>query len=167
MTPYELQEKICEEIPKILHEMLFQVPGEKELKGIKCFKQNLPKREQKIGKGNLMASEEETYYPYCVVRIDSGKIKLVNDSQKVTVILVFGIYNDKKDMQGHTDILNAMQKITGQFVKNPILCGQFRLKTDEDIEWILDEEETYPYYYGAMIMTWETPFWTKEEDIYA
>ena len=175
MTACELQKDIAEEIEKILDCMLL-----KDVKGnmthLKAYAQNLPIRKQNINStesapdgpipddGNIMQNEDEVMepdfeddpYPYCVVRVDSGLMQ--QEAQEIQTVLVFGIFDDDIKCQGHQVIMNMVHKVAERFMKNPCLKDKCRLNYENGIAWALDDEEKFPYYVGAMYMTWDTFF---------
>ena len=50
-------------------------------------------------------------------------------------------------------------------MKNPILSKQFMFLNDEQhpFEWALQEEESFPYAFGAISMSFRTPTIRKED----
>lgn len=168
MTPFQLQKDLCDEIENILKDMLFKDVSD-NLVQMRAYPQELPKREQTVTPGNIMADEEyeEDPYPFCVVRLDSGSMRTPQEANEIKTVLVLGVYDDDVGRQGHTAILNAINRISERFMKNPILRAQYRLNYDAGISWTLDDEDRYPYYFGAMEMTFNTFFTGMEEDIYA
>lgn len=167
MTALQLQDDLAKEVERILDDMLFKDVNGNHSK-MKAYPQELPKRKQEVKRGAIMDEENgEDPYPYCIVRIDSGSLRMLQEAQKVKVDLVFGIVDDDFERQGHRAILNIIQKITERFVQDPVLAGRYRMDEEKGIDWILDEEDRYPYYFGAMEMTWDTFFVTKKEDRYA
>ena len=91
--------------------------------------------------------------PWCLVKIDSGTIKGPNELQSVVVAICYGIYEDDPANDGHKDILNLIQKTYERYAKNPILSGGYRCK--QDFEWSIQREDTHPYFFGAISMTFE------------
>lgn len=166
MTTLELQKDLAEEIEDILKEMLL-----KDVKGrethLKAFKQCLPKRKQEVDGNDVWGEEEEEDpYPYCVVRIDSGKLETAQSANQVQTVLVFGIFDDDRECQGHQAILNMIHRITERFTEDPMMKEKYRMNGEAGISWVLDEEDRYPYYFGAMEMTWDTFFVRRKEDRY-
>lgn len=190
MTAYELQKDIAEEVERILQCMLL-----KDVKGnevhLKAYTQALPKREQNIHDHeeaeavpvpdeSIMADEdialdegtimderlEEDPYPYCIVKIDSGGLQPAQNVHEVQITLIFGIFDDDKECQGHQVILNMIHKIAERFTKNPYLKEKYRMNHEDGITWVIDDEDQYPYYFGAMEMMWNTFFVKMEEDKY-
>ncbi len=166
MTALELQKDLAEEIEQILGNMLFKDPSGKQ-EHLKAYAQELPKREQTVSVGNLMPEEadEEDPYPYCIVKIDSGVINVVEGVQQIQTTLIFGIYDDGMESQGHQDIINIIHKITERFTKGPVLRDKYRMDDSTGITWALDDEDRYPYYFGAVEMMWNA-FFVGREDKY-
>ncbi len=186
MTAYELQKDIAEEVEKILQCMLL-----KDVKGnevhLKAYTQALQKRTQNIhvheetvldessmndedivfDEGTIMNEmPEDDPYPYCIVKIESGELQPAQNAHEVQTTLIFGIFDDDKECQGHQVIMNMIHKIAERFTKNPYLKEKHRLNHDAGIKWILGDDDQYPYYFGAMEMTWDTLFVRLEDDKY-
>lgn len=165
MTAFELQKDLAEEVEDILKEMLL-----KDVKGqetrLRAFQQCLPKRKQTVDGDVCELEEEEDPYPYCVVRIDSGKLETAQSAGQVQTVLVFGIFDDDRECQGHQAILNMIHRITERFTEDPVIKDRYRMNAEAGISWVLDEEDQYPYYFGAMEMTWDTFFVRRKEDRY-
>ena len=169
MTGFQLQQDLGNEIEKILKDMLFyDVQG--NLVHIKAYSQMLPKRRQEVGKGKLMPDEETNGmdpYPFCVVRFDGGKLETLGSTTKITTELIFGVYDETLENKGHQTLLNIFERVMERFVQDPVLNGCYRMNKEDGIEWILNDEDWYPYFIGAMSMTWDTFFVTRKEDKYA
>ncbi len=166
MTVFQLQEDIAAEVKDTLSGMLFKTPDGKE-KCIHTFRHDLPKREQDIQIGNLLGTEEdeeENPYPFCVVKTESGEI--VDGAQRVQVSLVFGIFNDDNQNRGKEELINIIHRVSERFITRPVLKEKYRLVKKNGIQWILDDEDRYPYFIGAMSMDWDTLF-AESEDKYA
>lgn len=171
MTAYELQLDLAEEIEKIEKDILL-----KDVKGnpvhLKAFAQCLPKRIQNVAdleedqEGDIMRNEdpEEDPYPYCLVRLDSGELKTDRSAQEVATVLVFGIFDDDIICLGHQTILNMMHRVAERFTRNPMLNDKYRMNEAAGIVWVLDDVDRYPYYFGAMYMTWDTFFVGREDE---
>lgn len=165
-TAFQLQKDLAEEVEGILKDMLFK-DVKREQTGLRAFAQELPKRRQEIKKGQIMPEDDDDPYPYCVVRVDSGKVETAQSAQEIKTVLVFGIFDDDTECSGHQAIMNIIQKISERFTRNPVLKDRYRMNYDAGISWVLNDEDWYPYYFGAMDMTWDTFFVTREEDRYA
>lgn len=165
MTIYQLQKDLAEEIEKIMSGMVFKNP-QGEPAQMKAYLQNLPKREQTVSPGNLMPEDEdEDPYPFCIVRMESGGV--YSGAQRAQIILVFGIFDDNMDNLGHQALLNMIHRVAEHFIKNSVLKDMHQMDVEKGINWILDDEERYPYYIGGLEMTWDTCFVERGEDRYA
>lgn len=183
MTLYELQKDLANEVEHILQNMVLKdVDGNNA--HIKAFLQSLPKRIQNVQdnsaeenddmEGDIMSGEdiiqdqktENDPYPYCIVMLASGNMDMVQEAQQTKTMLIFGIYNDDIQCLGHQTLINIMHKIAERFIKNPILNNQYQMNYEAGIQWALDDEDRYPYYFGAMEMTWDAFFVGREEDRY-
>ena len=59
-----------------------------------------------------------------------------------------------------------IHRISERFITKPVLKGKYRLVKKNGIQWMLDDEDRYPYFIGAMSMDWDT-FFAESEDKYA
>ncbi len=160
MTAYDLQLALGKEVERITRDMLFQTPAG-GMECLKSFPQCLPMRQI----GEIGGEEDDNDpYPYCIVRIDSGSVATPQDSQEVKIILIFGIYDNGQERNGHQAILNIFQRISDRFLKDAVLEDKYRLNYNSGIQWVMDDEEPYPYYFGAMNLTWETASSRREDD---
>ena len=100
-------------------------------------------------------------YPYIIVRIDDGEIENAYSAQTASINLLIGIYEPDYDKQGHKDVLNIIAKIYERFAKVPVLNGKYTIQYP--ITWALQEEESYPYYFGGMGMEFEIASIVRED----
>lgn len=123
---------------------------------LNIYAQNLPIREDEDAPDPV---------PYIVVRVLDGKVKGWVEAQEVQVMLIFGCFDDNVNNDGHEILLELIQKIEERFLKNPILSKQFMFLNDEQhpFEWALQEEESFPYAFGAISMSFRTPTIRKED----
>lgn len=96
----------------------------------------------------------EDPYPYAIVRVEDGRIEAIDDDQTVTVLVILGVYDDDLRNQGHKDVLNMIQDIYERFAKNAILARKYECQ--HPIQWSLQEEESYPYFFGGVALTFNT-----------
>lgn len=154
MTAFELQENLKKELADIFRDFLLKTPfqdeaGNQILAAPKTFSQNIPIR--------VDDDQVDDPYPYIIVRVESGKMA-GESAHEIKVRMVIGIFDDSMDREGHKDVLNIIQKIYERFIKNPVLVNNFIMKDDEQnpFLWALQDEDTYPYYFGAIESTWAT-----------
>ncbi len=164
-----LQDELMSEIKKILADFRLKNP-QKEPSEINVFLQNLP-IPKPVEQGEIPPEllenglvEEQTDldpYPYIIIRIEDGEIKDENSAQEVHINLLIGIYEPNYDKQGHKDVLNIMAKIYERFAKQSVLNGKYTIQYP--ISWALQEEESYPYYFGGMHLIFEIAAIIRED----
>ena len=148
MTPRKLQKAIQADLEELLAKRLFKTPdGEKAAP--KVYRQFVPKR---------ASEEDEDPFPYIEVRIAGGNQKDQSSALKVQVFLVIGIYDDDHENNGSDSVLEIIEVIQSHYEQTPLLAGQFVCDTEESpIEWDLQEEESWPYFFGIMSLVFSTP----------
>lgn len=164
MTSIFLQDDLQKELEDILGEMRLKDPNNKEeYTNIKVYQQSLPKI--KIDYENCEEEEEDLSdepFPYIIIKLDSGKI--INENEAAKIELLIATYDDELANQGHKDILNIINKIYERFYKNPMLANKYYRVND--IDWVLQDDDMYPYFYGAMGMEFKVKMF-KKEDMFA
>ena len=141
IAPLFFQKALVEEIKIITEGMRFRSPKGSERIFMNVYSQALPiplKRTETEYESNTIDyqdGEEESIFqcPWCIVKIDGGQIPGINEIQKIDVGM---------------EILNLIQKVYERFAVNPILAGQYTCLGE--FEWALQEEDTYPYFFGAI-----------------
>ncbi len=169
MTAAFLQSELADELKKILSDFRLKNP-QGEPSGINIFEQLLPMSEP-LGQGEIASELLENGlvdvqtapapYPYIIVRLDEGEIEDADSAQKVNLSLLIGIYDPDYEKQGHKDILNIIAKIYERFAKCPVLNGKYTIQYP--ILWVLQEEESYPFYFGGMTLGFETAMIRRED----
>lgn len=99
--------------------------------------------------------------PYIVSEVTGGKKQNEDSAHVVTVAAIICVCDDNTARNGHKDILAIIEKVLERFGKNPLLAGRFILQ--HPLEWTLSDEDTYPYYYGGLLMNFEVPAFEKED----
>ena len=128
------------------------------MKPLKAYRQQLPQFD---------AQNTEDFFPYIIVRIDKGGVESPTAPHKVDILLVIGIYDDGtvEYIQGSKEnfvddegwdtrnlgaitVLEIIEKIQTHYEQEPSLeNGKFYF--DGPFNWAMQDEESYPYYYGA------------------
>ena len=98
--------------------------------------------------------DESKFFPYAVVRLsesstDEGKPWL----QKVYILL--GVYDDDIMGGGYMHILTMIERITNRFLEEPLLDHKYR--AEAAMNTAIQDEDTYPYYFGAIEMSFNLP----------
>ncbi|KXB60616.1 hypothetical protein [Lachnoanaerobaculum saburreum] len=155
MTVRNLQKELMKDIGNIFEKDLFKDSLGKYV-SLNIYAQNLPIREDEDAPDPV---------PYILVRVLDGKVKGWVEAQEVQVMLILGCFDDNINNDGHEILLELIQKIEERFLKNPILSKQFMFLNDEQhpFEWALQEEESFPYVFGAISMSFRIPTIRKED----
>lgn len=158
-VPYFLQSALKDEIEKILAGMTFKRPNSEERIAMQVHEQALPipgSQETVQDNETIAYVEEEAEEavfkcPWCIVKVDKGKIDGPNANVEVVTIIEFGVFDDDPENNGHKEIENLIWKIYERFAKNPILACQYECMNDFDFAH--QDEDTFPYFFGAISMT--------------
>jgi len=112
---------------------------------IRVFEQALPIRE---GGG-------EDPYPYLIVRLDAGGVESPTDPHRIGVLVLAGVYDGDRRNQGHRTVLELLERIQDHYGAHPTLDGgAFRFA--DPFRWALQDEPSYPYFYGACELAFTT-----------
>lgn len=153
MTPQDLQAEIKEFLNEVTEDIsLKDIDGKETI--LQIFNQNLPKRN----------TDEDDPYPYCIVRLINGSSNAVEDEENgIRVLLIFGIVNQDMQNRGHEDILGIINRIILRLSENNVLKTFYQTGK---IEWVLDDEDTYPYFFGGMDLTFAPAFIPRREEMF-
>ena len=169
-SPIFCQQALKKELEEITKDMLFQQPQSEELARLHVFGQSLPVPSKKHTEEDMYETieyvdgEEEAAVfqcPWCLVKIDGGHITGVNEPQEIGIVICFGIYNKESDNQGHVEIVNLIQRVYERFATNPILDKKYVCQGE--FEWQLQEEDTYPYFFGAIATKFKFQGFMRED----
>lgn len=137
-----LQDDLMAELKELFSNFKLSSPSAEE-KEVKIFKQELPFKTKK---------EEKSQFPYIIVKLVDGNIGTNNTC---SVILVLGVFDDSETKQGYKDLLNMMQDICFQYATEKVIAQKYRV--EDEIEWSLQEEDTFPYYFGGIALNVTLP----------
>lgn len=160
MVVLEFMDCMETELNQIFEGMVFKNSSGKET-GVHVFKQDFPIRRFQAGAEE--ETQEDDLFPYCVIRAENG----TNGSlQSMDITLTFGICEREESNSGELRILNLIERVSQHFLNDRVIGEKFRLDYDSPIRWGLPtkEEDTYPYFYGLMEMTWDSFYEEKEDD---
>ena len=165
-----VQDDLRDELSKIFAHFRLRGP-DGEVSQIKIFEQSLPVPEaqdipdtvtdEELEEGTYDAKAKYAQFPYIIVRIIDGEILNIDAEQSVDIQLLIGVVDRSHDNQGHKDVLNIIQKIYERFSKNPILAHKYECMMP--IQWALQEEESFPFFFGGMALRFETAPITRED----
>lgn len=151
MTATMLQEELAKELGVIFKDDLFKDSLGKYVK-LNIYEQQLPIREDEDAPDPI---------PYIIVRLETGSTKSGTDPQEVLVTMLFGYFDDAPQNNGHKGVLGMIQKVHERFEKQPMLANQFMFQ--DPFDWALQDEESFPYFFGAASMTFKTAAIRKED----
>ena len=151
MTATMLQEELVKELETIFRGDLFKNSLGEYVK-LNVYEQQLPIREDEDSPDPM---------PYIIVRLETGSTKSGTDPQEVLVTLLFGYFDDSPENNGHKGVLGMIQKVHERFEKQPMLANQFMFQ--DPFDWALQDEESFPYFFGAASMTFKTAAIRKED----
>lgn len=137
--------------------MVFKKADGTTVTGATGYRQQLPKVIQDD-------DDMDQFFPYYIVRIETGRTPSDNEPWDVTVDILFGIFDDDAENDGHIYILEMIQRVTDFFAAYPLLDNKYRAL--QDMEFAVQDEDTYPYFLGGI----EMKFWVQKarrEDPYA
>lgn len=160
-TPEFLQDAIVADLADLFEGQTLQSSaGDK--RPIRVYPQDLPIIE---GMDETEDRTEEIPEPYIIVRTSEGNVQDANSPQEIDLILVVCVYDKNPNRQGYRDVLHIIQEIYGRYAKNQMV----RIKTDSGgavggpwsivypIKWVTQQDDTHPYYFGAMSLKFEAP----------
>lgn len=157
-TLIDLEETLAEEFRKLFRGRTFKNSLGHDVP-LKSFVHSLP---VKVGDDESL-TDADYPEPYIVSEIDGGKQATENDGHVVNVAVVICVCDDNTARNGHQDALAIIQRIIERFSKNPALGGRFNMVFP--IEWSLADEDTYPYYYGGLLMHFEVSAIEREDEL--
>ena len=140
-----LQDALVADLKELFKNRRWETPAG-ETAALSVFPQNLPKRE---------SEDDDDPFPYIIARIDSGAIESQTNPHKVAVLLLVGVYDDAAENQGHRGVLEILEVIQQHYEETPLLDGQFTFT--DPFNWALQDEESYPYFFGAANLTFTLP----------
>ena len=152
MTPQNLQDEIKEMLEEVSSEIDWKdIDGERTK--LSVFKQNLPKRD----------TDEDDPFPYCIIRLVSGNHNAIQDEENsIRVLLIFGLCDNGLENQGET-MLNLINRIVLRLSENNVLKTFYQ---KGKIEWAIDDEDTYPYFFGGMDLSFVPAFIPRREEMF-
>lgn len=164
MIPLRLQEGIKKRLEALFEKNQYQRPpktkedeGKKYYSPLNFYSQNLP----------IKNSKDDSPYPLVLVKLMTGSKPNLQSEHNINVQIAVGMYNNSKADEGHRDVATVLSFAIEHFEKNPLVEGMFELNLDSPIDWELSDEDTFPYYFGAVSMHFKIPLesYTKRKDV--
>ena len=101
--------------------------------------------------------------PYIVVRMTGGEIKNDDGPQAVEFSLIVCAYDEGKEREGYQDVANIKEDIVQRLCTKPYFGGAFTVL--KPIAWAMQQDDTYPYYFGACSLTCTAPAMTQDTEM--
>ena len=145
MTFMKLEDALIDEVGAILKDVVSHTADGNKAVGFHGYRHELP-----VLKSD--EDDEEKLLPFYIIRIAEGTTADDNDHWHVAADIILGVHEEGAD--GHQHILIAIQRIVDRFAENPVLKA---FRADQDMKWQAGEEDRYPYYFGAVSITFSVP----------
>ncbi len=157
-TPQLCQDALIEMLEELFAGKKFS--GQEGRKKLTVYKQNLPiPRRQKDKKADTDAASA----PYIVVEMHEGAIPDNDSPQLVEFSVVICAYDKGTDREGYQDVANIKEDIIQRVCARPYFGGVFTVL--KPITWALQQDETPPYYYGAVSLICTAPAMTQDTEL--
>lgn len=152
MVPVIFMDDLAEEIRKTLRHMTLPSP-----EGGTCtanvFQYGLPVE--------MTKGDRKGRFPYVLLMPQDGSRGGGTEPLKISVQMLIGLYDNGTENQGKRHVLNVINDISGRFQKDAVLKGRYY--AEDEIRWVVDTEDEYPYHYGAVWMTFNIPAYRRED----
>ena len=148
MTILNFQNALMEETGNILKGVGTKNTSGEIVYGVNLFAQNLP----------IVQSDDEDeskFFPYAIIKVYDGRTEDDDSPWTVTADIHLGVYDSDEDNQGHQHIAVMIQRLVNRFAAEPLLDQKYRAQ--QDMEWAMQDEETYPYFFGGVRMKFSVP----------
>ena len=96
-----------------------------------------------------------------LICFDDESIETKESPMNVSVYFIIGIIDKTEDKQGYRDVLQIANLIYQYLFRKGIIARAFRPSYPFKIA--LQQDDTYPYYFGGIESVWEMPV-IEEED---
>lgn len=150
MIPTDLQAGLKTRIQAAFSGTLFNsLSGERV--PLTVFEQNLPQK----------SKDDISYFPFVIVKLLDGEKKTEQSEHLTSVGFVIGVFDEDNENQGYRDVTMIINRIIENISKNPQINGQFDLQFP--LKWHIHDEETDPYYWGAVETFWSLPVYMRED----
>lgn len=158
MTPDKLQEALVEDLLQLFEGETF-ASSAGEPRPLRVYPQETPP----MGGWDETDRQEDAPEPYLIVRLLEGSIADPDSPQIVSVVLVICLYDAGDQRQGHRDVLHVVARIVERYGENRVVrpsadgTGGAPFTAQYPIKWALQEDDTRPYYFGGVSLTFEAP----------
>lgn len=129
------------------------------LKQLNVYRQDLPIPEQDDDDVDTAAAVA----PWIIVRQTSTRIEGITEPQHVNLALMICAYDEGREREGFRDVQNIIEVIMQHFSKGNTFGPAFTVL--HPLQSAMQEDDTSPYYFGAVNLVVTTPAVTRDETV--
>lgn len=100
---------------------------------------------------------DDSLIPYFIVK--TTEISFEDEEARARLYLIFCICDRSEAMKGYETLWNLLNRVVGRFRTNVVLDAFY---CDKAMKAVVQEEDTYPYFFGGIEMTWNLPEMEEE-----
>lgn len=156
-TPQLCQDAMIEMLQELFAGKKYN--GQEGRKALKIYKQDLPIPED----NDEDVDTDKASAPYIVVRMAGGEIKNDNSTQVVEFSIVICAYDEGIKREGYQDVANIKEDIVQRACTAPYFGGAFTIL--KPIVWAMQQDDTTPYYFGAVSLNCTAPAMTQDMEL--
>ena len=160
MTINELQRMLIEEIEHLTEDMQL-VNKEGEAARLKGYPQAIPIApafEDGLSGDGARVMDDDMLFPYFIVRAETieyrRESKDMGEVNQAGLFIAFAIYDGDPALNGYFTLTAVMERVAKRFQSHTVLGPFF---CDRKMNAAFQEDDSYPYFYGALEMQWYLP----------
>jgi len=164
MIPENLQSELIKRFKKVFKGDLFNGSNGERVP-VKVYEQHLPIPKRNENPHDEFAEEDDSSsnYPAIIVQLFEGIQEQWDSKQIVTVNIIVGVHDDSESRAGYKDVTAILRKIHMDLAKNRQMKKQYSLPVPP--RWKIHDEDTHPYYFGAMLLEFEEAIQILDEEV--
>lgn len=153
-TPQLCQDALIEMLEELFKGKKYN--GQQGKEELTVYKQDLPIPENNDDDVDVDSASA----PYIVVQMTNGSIPGEDTTQNVYFSIIICAYDTGTKREGWKDVANIKEDIIQRVCSMPYFGGVFTVL--KPIAWALQEDDTHPYYYGAVQLTCTAPAMSQD-----
>jgi hypothetical protein len=159
MIALDLQKTLISELKSLFNGQLFPAPRDTtdetlDPVPLHIYEQALPYQD---------SSELTDYMPYIAVRVQKGSQPDEDGPLSLSVQFDIGIFCDDMENRGHEYVCNIIETIRKDLFSKRLLDGKYYIRYP--LDWELNEEDCWPYYFGNISTNWDLPIIVPEDPL--
>lgn len=165
MTNNQLEQSLISEIEALSSEIRLEgIDGQEKL--LKGYAEAIPQLplpvnwNEEAGDGFGESDPEDALIPYFIVK--TTEISYQEGEGAAKLYLLFCICDHSQEMQGYQTLWNLLNRITGRFRADTVLDAFY---CEKRMKAVIQDEDTYPYFFGGIEMEWNLPEMEEDEVI--